>query len=369
MWHYLFIYIFILSFSISFVLVPLIQKMAERLSVLDHPGERKIHTIPKPRMGGLAFVLSFLMVIIAHVAGILALKNTDIVQQHLPMVTRNLERLSTVVPKLSVILVGGFLMTLIGLLDDYFRDKFSYKYKFLAQFAVAGLVVSFGIRTEFLPGTIADIVVSMLWIVGMSNSFNLLDNMDGLTAGVSVISALLFFVIAFVQQQVFMAFIFIAFAGSILGFLPYNFKPAKIFMGDTGSLFIGFMFGVLTLQSSYRVPGSHSLITIIMPVLILSIPLYDTLSVILIRLRGKRPVFIGDKCHFSHRLVNLGFSEKWAVLFIYLISLSVGIGSLLLPYTPLWGNFLILLQAVSIYGLITTLMIVGDKNNGYCKQN
>ena len=336
------------------------------MAIMDHPGERKIHTTPKPRMGGLAFVLSFLLVIIAHIAGILIFKNSDFIHQHLPMVTRNLERFSNVLPKLAVILIGGFLTTLIGLLDDYFRDKFSYKYKFLAQFAVAALVVSFGVRTEFLPGNLADIVVSMLWIVGMSNSFNLLDNMDGLTAGVSVISALLFFVMAFVQQQVFMAFIFIAFAGSILGFLPYNFKPAKIFMGDTGSLFIGFMFGVLTLQSSYRIPGSHTLITVIMPVLILSIPLYDTFSVILIRLKEKRPVFIGDKCHFSHRLVNLGFSEKWAVLFIYLISFCIGIGSLLLPYTPLWGNILILLQAVSIYGLITTLMIVGNQNNFSC---
>lgn len=337
------------------------------MAVMDHPGERKIHTSPKPRMGGLAFVLTFMIVIIAHIVGVLAFKHSGAVQQHLPIVTRNLERLSNVLPKLSVILIGGILTTCIGMLDDYLRDKFSYKYKFLAQLAVAGLVVSFGVRTEFLPGDFADIAISMLWIVGMSNSFNLLDNMDGLTAGVSIISALLFFGMAFVQQQVFMAFIFIAFAGSILGFLPYNFKPAKIFMGDTGSLFIGFMFGVLTLQSSYRVPGSHTLITVIMPVLILSIPLYDTFSVILIRLREKRPVFIGDKCHFSHRLVNLGFSEKWAVLFIYLISLSIGIGALLLPYTPLWGNILILLQAIAIYGLITTLMIVGNKNGRACE--
>ncbi|MFZ5516361.1 MAG: glycosyltransferase family 4 protein [Candidatus Zhuqueibacterota bacterium] len=363
MWYYLFGYIFILTFAVSYALVPAIRTMAEKLAVLDHPGERKIHTTPKPRMGGLAFVSSFVLVIMLHIAGLYVFRDSDLIAQHFPMVVRVMDRLSSVLPKLMVILIGGVLMTVIGLLDDYFREQFSYRFKFLAQFAVAALVVSFGIRTEFLPGAILDILVSVIWIVGMSNSFNLLDNMDGLAAGISVISALLFFIISIVQQQVFMAFIFCAFAGSVSGFLPYNFKPAKIFMGDTGSLFIGFLFGALTLQSSYRVPGSHSLITVILPVIILSIPIYDTLSVILIRMRERRSIFIGDKCHFSHRLVNLGFSEKWAVLFIYLISLCIGIGSLLLPYTPLWGNILILMQAISIYILITALMVVGRNNH------
>jgi len=363
MWYFLFAYIFILTFTVSYSLVPVIRKMAEKLAIFDHPGERKIHTVPIPRMGGLAFVVSFAFVIIVHIGGIYFFRDSQLIAENFPMVIRVMHRLTAVLPRLFAILVGGALMTGIGLLDDYFREQFSYKFKFIAQFAVAALVVSFGIRTEFLPGTILDSIVSVIWIVGMSNSFNLLDNMDGLAAGIAVISALLFFTMSIAQQQVFMAFIFCAFAGSVSGFLPYNFKPARIFMGDTGSLSIGFLFGALTLQSSYRVPGSHSLITVILPVIILSIPIYDTLSVILIRMRERRPIFIGDKCHFSHRLVNLGFSEKWAVVFIYLISLCIGIGSLLLPYTPLWGNILILLQAISIYVLITVLMVVGRNNH------
>ena len=126
-----------------------------------------------------------------------------------------------------------------------------------------------------------------------------------------------------------MAFILITLAGSVLGFLGYNFKPSRLFMGDSGSLFLGFMFGAFTLEGSYPVATSQSLIPVIMPVVILSIPLYDTFSVIFIRLREKRSVFVGDNSHFSHRLVALGFSERGTVLFIYLVAICVGCGAAL----------------------------------------
>ena len=161
----------------------------------------------------------------------------------------------------------------------------------------------------------------------------------------------------------------ITLTGACLGFLIYNFNPSKIFMGDGGSLFLGFIFGTLTVTGSYVVPTSGSLLPVVIPVLVLSIPLYDTFSVIFIRWREKRPLFIGDKKHFSHRLVELGMSHKNAVLFIYLVCLCVGIPAILLPYLSVGASLLVLVQAVIIYTLITILIAIGKQNQTKQRKN
>jgi UDP-GlcNAc:undecaprenyl-phosphate GlcNAc-1-phosphate transferase len=204
----------------------------------------------------------------------------------------------------------------------------------------------------------------VLWITGMANSFNLLDNMDGLSAGVAVISAALLWMMAALQGQVFFGLMLAALAGSASGFLHFNFHPAKCFMGDSGSLFLGYHFGVLTVLGSYVVPGSASHLPVVVPILVLSIPLYDTFSVMFIRWREGRPLFLGDKRHFSHRLVELGLSHRGAVIFIYLVCFGVGCIALLLPYLTLAGSMIVLVQAFIVYSLITILITMARRNKG-----
>jgi UDP-GlcNAc:undecaprenyl-phosphate GlcNAc-1-phosphate transferase len=186
-----------------------------------------------------------------------------------------------------------------------------------------------------------------------------LDNLDGLTAGVSVIAATIIWSVAVLQGQFFIAFILSTLAGSSCGFLLHNFHPAKLFMGDSGSLFLGYMFSTLTVTGSYVVQSSASLLPVVMPILILSIPLYDTFSVLFIRWREKRPLFLGDKSHFSHRLLELGLSHRQTVIFIYLVCIGVGVTAALLPYLSVAGSLIIMGVAIIIYILITILIAVG----------
>jgi len=254
-------------------------------------------------------------------------------------------------------------MVILGFIDDRRGVGFSYRIKFLIQIGAALVLVVAGIRTEFMPAPILNAAVTIAWVVSITNAFNLLDNMDGLSSGAAVVAATVFFVIAAAQGQMFSAMILVVFAGAVLGFLLYNFHPAKIFMGDTGSLFLGYVLASLTITSSYVVPQSVNLLPVISPLLILSLPIFDTLSVMFIRWREGRPLFIGDRRHFSHRLVDLGMSQRGAVVFIYLVALSIGVAAALLPYLPLWGQILVLLQTVAIYSMITILMSVAKRRH------
>lgn len=358
----LYLIVFLEAFGISVILVPAIIRIALKWKVVDHPGERKVHHKPKPLLGGAAIFWSFILVIVGNLVLLHFLGNTEWVQSRFPLFNRWRPLLSHVVPKLVLILSGGCFMHLFGILDDFFKEKMTYLPKFIVQIVIAFVVALLGIRVDFMPHPALDILVTVLWIVGITNSFNLLDNMDGLTGGVSAICGVILFYIALLQGQIFFAFILAALAGSCLGFLIFNFNPSKIFMGDGGSLFLGFIFGTLTVTGSYVVPSSGSLMPVAIPVLVLSIPLYDTFSVIFIRWRENRPLFVGDKKHFSHRLVEIGMSHKNAVLFIYLVCLCVGIPAILLPYLSVAASLLVLFQAVIIYALITILIAIGRQN-------
>jgi UDP-GlcNAc:undecaprenyl-phosphate GlcNAc-1-phosphate transferase len=359
----LYLIVFGQAFLLSWALTPQIIRLARRSGVLDEVGERKIHRTPKPLLGGIGIFLGFVIVVVMNILAFCLLREADWVRTHLAGTARFYPLLMGALPKLALILAGGFFIHLLGVLDDVFKEKMSYKIKFLVQAVVALAVALGGVRTEFMPGDKLDIMVTALWLIGITNSFNLLDNLDGLTAGISIIAAFIFWTVAVLQGQTFFAFILSALAGACLGFLRYNFHPAKLFMGDSGSLFLGFTFGALTVSGSYVVDTSPSLIPVAMPFLILSIPLYDTFSVMFIRWREKRPLFIGDKRHFSHRLLELGLSHRGTVIFIYLVSLCVGIAAALLPYVTFAGSLLILFQAFLIYTLITILVTRGRRQN------
>ena len=159
-----------------------------------------------------------------------------------------------------------------------------------------------------------------------------------------------------------MALILSIFIGSVLGFLKYNYYPSSIFMGDAGSLFLGYILGTLTISASYVTPESASLLPALMPVIILSIPLFDTLSVIIIRIRENRPIYVGDKRHLSHRLVDMGFSPRSAVNTIYLLTFAIGLAAFLLPYLSVKLSILVFVQVITILIIISILMFVGKRN-------
>ncbi len=265
-----------------------------------------------------------------------------------------------VLPQLTGFLVGSTCIFVLGLVDDVRGVGFSYKWKFAVQILAAAILVGSGVRLEFLPHPALNILVTMLWVVGITNAFNLLDNMDGLSSGVALISALILAILTISQGQIFSALILLALAGSILGFLRYNFHPSKIFMGDAGSLFLGFTLAALTVSNSYVTPQSATKLPVVVPVLVLGVPLFDTFSVIVIRWKEKRPLFVGDTSHFSHRLVKLGMSIRQAVLFIYLVSICIGISAILIPELSLFQSLLVLLQEGLVFGIITLLMIKGN---------
>ena len=349
---------------LSGVLVSILRRVALARGIYDLPGERKIHREPVPLLGGVAIWGSFVTTVALGLLGLSLLGRIPGVTDLFPSYPDWVGRLPGVKPKLLALLGGATLMALLGFLDDVRKGWLDYRAKFPVQFAVAILAVLAGIRTQFLPGQALDFVFSVLWIVGISNAFNLLDNMDGLTAGVAVISGLAFLVVTASLSQDYMAFLLAGLVGASLGFLRYNFYPAKIFMGDTGSLTLGFLFGATTILASYIGPNSPTVAPVVVPLLVLSVPIFDTLSVMAIRWREGRPLFVGDQSHFSHRLVALGMTERQAVSFIYLVNVGVASGAVLLPYLTWAGCAVMVGQAIILYTLLTILLRVSKKKTG-----
>lgn len=354
--YFIYLYLFLFAFLLALMFVPLARRLAIGLGVIDQPQGRKAHGQPTPLLGGLAIYAAFMLTLVVHVAAYLSFQQAGWFAEAFPFLPGEIGRLVHTLPKLLAISAGATLMVILGFVDDRRGLNFSYKIKFAIQILAAGLLVAAGVRTDLMPSPFLNALVTMVWVVGITNAFNLLDNMDGLSAGVALIAAAMLLVITIAQDQFFSAMALCLLAGALLGFLRYNFPPARIFMGDTGSLFIGFLLAALSITSSYVVPQSASMIPAVMPLLVLSLPIFDTLSVIVIRLRERRPIFEGDRRHFSHRLVDLGMTPRGAVVFIYLVAATIGIVAALLPYLPLWGEILVLLHTILVYVMITVLV-------------
>jgi UDP-GlcNAc:undecaprenyl-phosphate GlcNAc-1-phosphate transferase len=204
-------------------------------------------------------------------------------------------------------------------------------------------------------------VVTLLWIVGITNAFNLLDNMDGLAAGVAFVASSVLLMNAVALGEFFVSLLLAAFMGSLAGFLLFNFfhlGGRRIFLGDCGSLYIGFTLGSLTLLERYLSHASSTLFPVLMPVLVLAVPLVDTFTVIVIRLRERRPIYVGDSRHLSHRLVSLGMSARQAVLFIWLATFCLGLPALILAHATMPRALLVLMQSMGIVALLLILLFV-----------
>ena len=356
MWYLVYILVFLFSLLLSLLLTPVMRKVAISLKVLDYPNERKIHRSPKPLLGGGAIYLSFLFTILI---GILFIRTGMV--RFLPFSIQGyLPGIKNVLPKLLVILIGGGVILGFGLIDD--RVGLRPAFKLSGQIVIGICLFLVGIRiTLFIPNLFLSAIITIFWLTAITNGFNLLDNMDGLSVGVAVIASFLFFLLANGQGEIFISTILAVFLGSLLGFLRYNFHPAKIFMGEAGSSFIGYLLATVAILGTYYHQESPTFLPVIAPFLILGFPIFDMVSVVVIRMRRKKPIFGADKNHLSHRLVNLGMSQKGAVLFIYLVAFSLGLGALLLRNLNFRGGLLVLLQALIIIAIIVLLEITGRK--------
>lgn len=356
-----FSFAFITAFLLSGIGCFFVRYWAPKFGLLDKPGERKIHATPFPTGGGLGigfgvlatFFVGQLLVLLLYSLRGSADAEPSFVTQHLNGFWYRSTQLWTLLG------LGGILLVL-GTLDD--RFNLNWKIRLAVQMLVAVAAVCCGWRlTLFMDIPLLTGVLSVLWITGLINSFNMLDNMNGLSAGTAAICTAFLTAVMFLtpnplsgQPQFFIAGLLLVLLGSLGGFLMYN-NPfrASMFMGDGGAYFIGFLLAAATLSATFA--GERTPQTIYVPLLILAVPLYDTVSVIAIRLCNGKSPFTGDKNHFSHRLVAMGFSKTHAVLVVYLTAAITCCGSLLLYKTDFFGATLIFGQTALVLLLIGSI--------------
>jgi UDP-GlcNAc:undecaprenyl-phosphate GlcNAc-1-phosphate transferase len=337
-----------------------IRRYAAAWGLIDQPGERKVHTAPTPRGGGLAI---WLAVVGTFALGQLALTIVvgDFADQFVPQFAQpHLAGIWAQAPKLWILLAAGTALTLLGLWDD--RVGAGWQIRLAVEFGIAALCVWLvpNLRlTAFIDAPLVTGGLSVLWIVALINSFNMLDNMDALSAGVAAIAASMLATVLLLapdpltqQPQLFVAGLLLVLVGGLVGFLWHNRPPAKIFMGDSGAYFVGFLIAVATLLASYTGYHSERRHAILAPLCVMAVPLYDLVTVILIRLRAGRSPFQADKNHFSHRLADLGMTKTQAVLTVYLTTATCGLGALLLHRVDVAGAVIIML----LIGCVLTLI-------------
>ncbi len=361
-WLLVYLYVFDVSFVLALLLMPLFKRLSFQWGFIDQPDqERKIHTEAMPLLGGPAIFCAFAANVVFNYLFILPLGNTlDLPFIDMPDVKMYLDGAFSVWPKLLVIVLGGGLMVALGLYDD--KHELSARTKLIAQIVIALLVALAGVRaTVFIPSKFASYVLTVLWIVAITNAMNFLDNMDGLCAGIGLVCAGLFGFIAGIQHEYFVCLMAVALAGALLGFLPHNFKPATIFLGDAGSHFVGYMLAVLPICVTFYRRGTPTLLPVLIPLLVLAVPLFDLVMVMWIRLRRGQPVYQGDVNHISHRLVRLGLPQSWAVTLIYLITLTLGLGATVLLWSQMTAALIVIVQALCILAIITLLERLGGR--------
>jgi UDP-GlcNAc:undecaprenyl-phosphate GlcNAc-1-phosphate transferase len=328
----------------------LARRFAAALGFLDRPGGRKAHARPIPLGGGAAIWLASLLVI--SLCLLLLLHFPQLLPQELRIHASGARsRLGEIVGILSL----GTVVMLMGLLDD--RIGLDWKLRLGIQCAAATAYVAIWSRvTLFPPFTNPWLckALTILWIVGLTNAFNFLDNMDALAASVGVIAAILFAAAQIAVDALFVPAVLLVLVGALLGFLVHNHPPARLFMGDAGSNFLGFFLGCLTIAGTFTRQG-YSPYGVLAPLLVMAVPLYDTSTVIAIRLREGRSPFEADRRHLSHRLVDRGLTPTQAVATIDLITLASGLGALLLhQLTPL-GAAVVVAQTLCLLGVVAML--------------
>lgn len=361
------------AFLLALTLTALVRRWAPRWGLVDRPGPRKVHETVTPLGGGIAIWLAVVIPLAAGsvvACGCVSPLALDRFLAPEIVADLNIEQFTHRLALLWSILGAATLLAMVGLIDDC--RNLAWWPRLAVQLLVAVGLVAAGVRvTLFLPWPWIGAALTVLWFLVLVNAFNFLDNMDGLSAGIALIATILFASILLAgtpQPHWLVAAVLLVLAGALAGFLCHNRPPAKIFMGDAGSYFVGLLLAALTVAGTFyeshtgSAAGSSGRHVILAPLFILAVPLYDFCSVMLIRLRRRQSPFQADKNHFSHRLVDLGMSQRDAVLTIYLATLMTGLGGLLLYRVDGWpGAFLLLGLIFCVLALIAILETIGRR--------
>lgn len=309
----LYITAFLMAFVISLATTPLAKKIAFKVGAVAQPRARDVHKTPIPRMGGIAIVTGFMITLFAVI-------------RYMPILDWK---------QIIGMSIGAMIIFLLGFFDDIF--ELGAKLKFLIQIGAALVVALSGVRIDFIsipfiPDNLTalnalSIPITVIWIIAVTNAVNLIDGLDGLAAGVSSIASLCLMVLSIHSGYPLAVLLTATLAGSCLGFLPYNFNPASIFMGDTGSTFLGFILGVTSILGLLK---GYTIATIIVAVLILGLPIFDTSFAIIRRALSGKPIMSPDRGHLHHRLMDRGYSHKHAVVTLYGISGIFGLSAIAL---------------------------------------
>ena len=334
---------FLLAFIVTFMATPYTIKIAHKVGAVDVPkDQRRMHKKAMPKFGGPAVILGFLVSVI-YLLIVMSIENSI-----------NLFGIEHYGQKLLGMLLGIMIISIVCIVDDIKTIKPITK--LIGQVLAAIVTVAFGVRIEdiTLPflNTIEmqemfSIIITVIWIVGVTNAINLIDGLDGLSSGISVISAISLLIIFVLNDSPMVAILLItALAGALVGFLPFNFAPAKTFIGDTGSNFLGFSLSIISILG---VAKTYTAAVIVLPLIVLGLPLFDTFWAIIRRLiKGKsiKAIFKADKGHLHHRIVAKGFSQKQAVLILYGISATFGIFAVIMLESGIWKALSFLLMVI-----------------------
>ncbi len=332
----------------------LVRGWAQRRGLLDRPADHKTHRRAVPLGGGIAITASVVAAIVGGLAVALLVGRWR--PEWLPaLVAVHLEGVAAKTPVALAVLAGAVVLCVTGLVDD--MRPLPAAVKLIIEAAVAAaLVIGLKIRALEMFGPAVAIVVTTFWIVGVTNAMNFLDNTDGLCAGVGIIAGVIFAIAAMLGGQIFVPVFTLALVGALAGFLVLNFPPASIFMGDAGSLVVGYLLAVLTVLTTFHDPAhGHTPLGVLVPLVVLAVPLYDVASVVWLRIRAGDSPFVGDRQHFSHRLIQRGMSQRSAVLTIYLATAATGMSALWLPSSDWPRAALVVAQCACIVLIVAVL--------------
>ena len=340
---------FLLAFVAAFVGTPYTIRLSKKVGAIDKPEKRRINEVPMPRLGGIAVIAGFLLssvylIIVMTMEKTFPLFGTD-----------------NYFHKLIGLLIGITILGIFGYIDDI--KKLSPIVKLIGQVIAAIVVVSFGIqinnieipfleKTLNINNSVYMYILSVGWIVGITNAINLIDGLDGLSSGITLISCFSLIIVFTMNSSPIIAIILItALAGAIVGFLPYNFNPAKTFIGDVGAQFLGFALAVISILGTAK---TYTLLVLIAPLIILAIPIADTLFAIVRRIiKGKsiKAIFAPDTGHLHHKLMQKGYTQKQAVLILYGISACFGMFAIILLESGIWKALSFALMVTAIIGV------------------
>ncbi len=293
-----FLPVMVAGFAAAVGFTPITRRLAFQFGVLDQPSSRKVHRTPTPLLGGLA-IYGALMLALAFFSPPFYLV------------------------EFGAILAGTTWLVIVGFVDD--RSGMRPLVKMGGQMLAAVVVIVAGIHVRIFGSPVLNISFTLFWIVGITNAMNFQDNMDGLAAGITAVASLFFFVMAVQEELSLVSSLAAALAGASIGFLIYNFNPASTFMGDMGSMVLGFLLAVLAIKLDFKVPPERQVVTWMVPVTVLGLPIFDTILVVFTRLREGRSPMQGGKDHTSHRLVSLGLSQRVAVVTLYGVCVLLGL--------------------------------------------